>query len=547
MDKLLTQVRRAHRRLLVEKFLHFLVWSAFIALAVAAVAIAVPQLVAIENLPANWTQIWLWLAGGGCVLGALVATYLTRQSTLDAAIEIDHRYQLRERVASSLALSPHDLESQAGQALLKDATHRIDRIDIGEKFRPHMDRRAWLPLVPAVLVFCLITFGSNKQAISSVEPTTKTASQAKVKKATEELQKKLEAMKKKAEQKDLKTAEELLKELEKETKDLAKDDAEERKKTTVKLNNVAKQLEERRAKLGTSESLQKQLENMKELSQGPADKMAKAMKQGDWKKALDELKNLQDKVAKDNLSQADKQKLQKQLEQLKQKLNEATQANREAMDQLKQQIEEQRKKGNLAKAGELQQKLDQLQKNQPQMQNLDKLAQKLQQCQNCMNKGDKQGAAQAMSELADQLQQMQQEGQELEMLDEAMAQLQAAKNAMNGMDMDQAFPNGMGGMGNQFAENPGMGMGAGQGSGPRPDEENPTQFRDTRVRQKPGQGAATFGGFVDGPNISGQTGVAAEQELEGINAQPADPLTSQRLPRGHGEHAEEYFKQLREY
>lgn len=547
MDKLLTQVRRAHRRLLVEKFLHYLVWAAFIALGVAAVAIAMPQLVAMENLPANWTALCLWVAGVGCVLGAGIATYVTRQSTLDAAIEIDRRYQLRERVASSLALSPHDLDSQAGQALLKDAARRIDRIDIGEKFRPHMDRRAWLPLVPAVIVFCLIVFGSNKQAISSVEPTPTAEARAKVKKANEELQKKLEAIKKKAESKDLKAAEELLKELEAETKDLNKDAPEERKKTTVKLNNLAKQLEERRAKLGTSESLQKQMENMKELSQGPADKMAKAMKEGDWKKALEELKDLQAKVAKDNLSKADKEKLQKQLDQLQKKLSEATQANREAMEQLKKQIEEQRKKGDLAKAGELQQKLDQMKQNQPQMQNLDKLAQKLQQCQNCMNKGDKQGAAQAMSDLADQLQQMQQEGQELEMLDEAMAQLQAAKNAMNGMDMDQAFQNGMGGMGNQFGENPGMGMGAGRGYGPRPDEENPTQFRDTRVRQKPGQGAATFGGFVDGPNMAGQTAIAAEQELEGVNAEPADPLTSQRLPRAHGEHAEEYFKQLREY
>ncbi|WP_425394962.1 hypothetical protein [Aeoliella sp.] len=546
MDKLLTQVRRAHRRLLVEKFLHYLVWSAFIALAVAAVAIAAPQLVAIDNLPANWTQVWLWLAGGGCVLGALIATYVTRQSTLDAAIEIDRRYQLRERVASSLALSPTDLDSQAGQALLKDASHRIDRIDIGEKFRPHMDRRAWLPLVPAVIVFCLITFGSNKEALSSVEPTPTNAARAKVKKANEELQKKLQDMKKKAEQKDLKEAEELLKELEQETKELNKDNPEERKKTTVKLNNLAKQLEERRAKLGTSESLKKQMENMKELSQGPADKMAKAMQQGDWKKAIDELKQLQDKIGKDNLTKSEKDKLDKQLDQLKKKLADATQANREAMNQLKKQIEEQRKKGDLAKAGELQQKLDQMQQNQPQMQNLDKLAQKLGQCQNCMKAGDKEGAARAMSELADQLQQMQQQGQELEMLDEALAQLEAAKNAMNGMNMDQAFQDGMGGMGDQFNEQGGMGMGAGRGYGPRPDEENPTQFRDTQVRQNPGQGAATFGGFVDGPNVAGQTGIAAEQELEGINAEPADPLTSQRLPRAHGQHAEEYFKQLRE-
>ncbi len=134
------------------------------------------------------------------------------------------------------------------------------------------------------------------------------------------------------------------------------------------------------------------MDKMKELSQGPADKIAKAMKDGDWKKALDELKNLQDKLAKDNLSDADKQKLAKQMEQMKDKLAEAVEANRDAMETLKEQIEEQKKKGDLAKAGALQQKLDQLMQKQPQMENLDKLAQQLQQCQECMNKGDKQGA-----------------------------------------------------------------------------------------------------------------------------------------------------------
>ncbi len=542
MDKLLAQVHRARRRLLVEQYLRWLVWCLFGGLSIAAAAIAAPQVVAIENLPANWTQLWLIVAGVGGLIAAGVATWFGRQSTLDAAMEIDRRYALRERVASSLALNADDLESEAGQALVHDAARRIDRVDISEKFRPQIDRRAWLPLVPAMLVFGLILFGSNREAVSSVEPTTVAASSAQVKKANEELKKKLAEMQKKAEKKDLKGAEEVFKQLEEQADALNKDELGDRKKSTVKLNNLKKQLEERRAKISSSEELQKQLENMKELSKGPADKIAKAMKEGDWKKALEELKDLQDQVAKDNLSDADKKKLTKQLEQMKDKLSQVVESNREAKEQLKKQIDEQKKKGDLAKAGALQQKLDQLMQKQPQMDNLDKLAQQLQQCQECMNKGDKQGAAQAMAAMAEKLDQLQQEGAELEMLDEALAQLDAAKNAMcEGMG-------GMDGMNDMFAEKPGgMGMGAGQGMGPRPDEENPTKFRDTRVRQKPGQGAATFGGFVDGPNMAGETAVAVEEELASINSEPADPLTSQRLPKAAGDHAEEYFKMLRDY
>jgi hypothetical protein len=107
--------------------------------------------------------------------------------------------------------------------------------------------------------------------------------------------------------------------------------------------------------------------------------------------------------------------------------------------------------------------------------------------------------------------------------------------------------NCMGGMG-QFAENkiPGMGMGAGRGIGPRPDEKNPTNTRDTRVRQKPGRGAAVFGGMVEGPNVKGEVAEAIKEEMASLSAEPADPLTSERLPSSRREHAEEYFQILRD-
>lgn len=540
MDKLLTQVRRAHRRLIVEQFLHYLVWSAFVALAVAAIAIAVPQVVAINNLPAEWATWWLSAAGIGCVLGALAMTYIKRRTRLDAAMEIDRRYDLRERVASSLALRPGDLETPAGQALLNDAARRVDRLDISDKFRPAVDRRAWLPLVPGLLVFCLMMFGTNREAVSSVAPTMTAEAAAKVKQANEELQKKLAEIQKKANSKDLKDAEETLKQLEEKAKEL-KDDGTDPKKSTIKLNNLAKQLEDRRAKLGTSEALKKQMEDMKQLNPGPAEKLAKAMKQGDWNKALDEIKALQEKIAKGDMSQEDKENLQKQLEQMKEKVAKANEANKEAMENLKKQIEEQKQKGDLAKAGELQQQLDKMQQqNQQPMENMEKLAQQLEQCENCMKQGDQQGAAKAMEDMAKQLEQMQKEGEEMQMLDEAMAQLDAAKQAL----CEQC--NGNGNQNQQMAGQGGSKWGTGRGGPNRSTDKIEAEYRDSRVRTTPGAGQATFAGTVEGMNTPGKTEVALEDDVKTINSEPADPLTSERLPRGHGEHAEEYFKQLRD-
>ena len=183
------------------------------------------------------------------------------------------------------------------------------------------------------------------------------------------------------------------------------------------------------------------------------------------------------------------------------------------------------------------------------MNRLQQLANQMGQLQQGLQQGDGQKAADALGQMAQQLAQMQQEMNELEMLDAAMNELEMAKDAMackncNGAGCEAC--QGFGMAGKNMNGPPGMGMGEGQGKGPRPEERNATNSRDTQVRQKPGQGAATFGGMVEGPNIKGQVEESIKEEMAGLGAEPADPLTSERLPRNRREHAEEYFNVLRE-
>ena len=86
----------------------------------------------------------------------------------------------------------------------------------------------------------------------------------------------------------------------------------------------------------------------------------------------------------------------------------------------------------------------------------------------------------------------------------------------------------------------------GSGKGPRPDEENATNLRNTRVRQKPGRGSVVFGGFAEGGNVRGTVLEELKEEMDSLGAEPADPLTNERLPRSRREHAEQYFRSLRE-
>jgi hypothetical protein len=537
--------------LILEQFVGRLVWCLLAAFTVAAIAVAVPRLVAIDNLPVNWDAIWLLGALGGGLVAAGAWTIITSRSQLDAAIEIDRRFELRERVASSLSLGPEDQASEAGRAVVNDALRAVSRIDVDEKFRVKLDRRAWWPLVPAAIVFALVTFVDPQQAQSSLDPAAVNVTKQ-VKKSLESPRKKLEELRKKAEERDLEAAKDLLKKLELGTKELTEKKSVDRTKAAVKLNDLAKALEERRQQFGGKDGLKEQFQNMKNLGAGPAEKAAEAMKQGDWQKAMQEIEKLAKDLNAGKLSKDDIQKLAKQLQQMKEKMEAAAQARQQAMDDLKKQIEQQKRQGNLAKAGELQQKLDQMQNKQQQMQQMQQMAQQLAQMQQALQQGDNKKAADAMNQMAQQLAQMQQQMDELEMLDAALDQLEMAKDAMacemcmgEGCQQCQANFANMGDMRENFEEG-GMGMGAGRGSGPRPDERNNTNSRDTQVKQKQRQGAATFGGMVTGPNLKGEVVQNIKEEMATLSAEPADPLTIDRLPQSRRQHAKQYIEMLRE-
>ncbi|MEX0642214.1 MAG: hypothetical protein WD468_05910 [Pirellulales bacterium] len=553
MDQLREQVARARRRLVLEQFIGRLVWCLMAALTVAAIGIAAPRVVVIHDLPANWDLAWLL---GGFAIGCLVAagwTLFSNRTALDAAMEIDHRFDLRERVASSLSLTEEDRASEAGKAVVNDAVHAVRRIEVDEKFRLQLDRRAWWPLVPAAIVFVLVAFVENREAASEHEHETVAQIDKQVKQSAESLRKKIEEQRKQAEKQGLEAAQGIFKQIEQGTKELQEKKNLDRTKAAVTLNDLAKQLEQRKQQLGGKDQLKQQFESMKNLGAGPAEKAAQAMKEGDWKKALEEVKELEKKLREGKLDAKDQQQLAKQLEQMKDKLQATADAHKQVMDDLQKQIDQQKRQGNMAKAGDLQQKLDQMKQQQPQMDRLQQLAQQMGQMQQAMQQGDGKKAADAMAQMAQQLDQMQKDMEEVEMLDAAMNELDLAKDAMacqncagQGCEQCQGNQLGMNGMNQNMNGKPGMGMGTGPGIGPRPDEKNATNLRDTRVRQNPGRGAATFGGLVEGPNIKGEVAESIKEEMATLSAEPADPLTSERLPSSRREHAEEYFEMLRE-
>jgi hypothetical protein len=540
MEALRRKVLIARRRLAIQRFLRALPWCLFATLLVAAAAIAVDKYYPLL------LDVWAWPALGVAEGIALAAgwVWFKGQSEVDAAIEIDRRFGLKERVSSTYSLSEAERDSAIGRALIQDASRAIDRVEVAEGFHLSLDRFALLPLAPAVVAFLVAVF-LNPASDTATATTEGAQEKVQVKHAIEVAEQKAAERRKEARELDLKELEEPLTKLEEGLKQLAKGD-DDRHQALVKMNDLKKELEQRREQLSGNDRLKDQLEQLKNLARGPADKLAGALKNGDLKQAAKELEALKDQLQNGKLDEQSRAELTKQLEDMEQKLRAMAEKHRKLEDDVKSQIAEKRAAGQTKEAEELEKQLAKLAKQGPQMQQLERLAQQLGQCAQCTKQGDGQGAAEALSQLQGDLADMAQQLAEAELLDEALDQLSMAKDSMACKECNGEGCAACRGLGNRFSRRRGNGLGEGQGEGDRPEEETRTGFYDTKVKQQIGRGAATITDRVEGPNVKGRVEQEISAQFEAVRGSNADPLADTKLPRGYREHARTYFDTLRE-
>jgi hypothetical protein len=548
MELITRQINRARRRLLLQQFINITALWLFALLMVAAVAVLMPKVWAMEVDPSRWMSTWLLGAIGVSLFGAALTTWLTGARSMDAAIEVDRRFGLKERLSSSLALSATESESQAGQALLDDAVRKAERIDVGEQFGLQGRWFNFLPLVPAVLVFILAVFVPDATKEDPSASASAIEAKRRVENSTDQLKKKLAERRKLAEEEGLEAAKDVFTELEKGVDELKKMDDVDQKKALVKLNNLAEELQQRRTSLGDAEKLRQKLNQLKNLTTGPADRMSQAVKKGDFNTAMKELAKLQTKIAAGQLSDQDMKKLAEQLKQLSDKMNQLVASQQEAKQELQREIQRQRESGNLAKAAELQSKLDQLNAQDAQLDKLAKMAEQMAKASQKLNQRQLEQAAKALSELADNMSEMQGTLEQMELLDDAMAQLASAKNSMfcescqgEGCSMCQGGMSGLMAMGR--SRQGGMGMGEGRGVGDRPEAQTDNNFYDSRVRANASKGRAVVTGLASGPNVPGQALEEIKAAIEAGEYEADDPLSGSPLPKDAQDHVRDYFEQ----
>jgi hypothetical protein len=525
------QLRRVSRRLILQTLLDALAWFTAGALVVSAAwFVAQPYLL---DSPPAWLR-WTVAGGlgGGAILLAVALALYRRPAPVAAALFLDERFGLRERVTTFLMLAPEQEQSPAGQALLADVQERIAGLSVRSRFP--LTVRWPAALVPVCgLLFALVAFfyePSKSQATATREDDL-----AQALPNAAEIEQKLKKLEKKPrEQKKAEVAK---------SEKLEQFDAD-MEKLTVKPRDTKKQVQDlvkeataledkmlnhQRAVAERARALKDQLQQMDRLSnkpeeKGPARELQKALDKGNLEKAKEEMDRLAKKMKDNELDKKEQEQLQKQLQGVKEKLDRLSEGKKE-----EERLEELIRKGG-PDADKLQRELDELKQNNEKLKDnlkdLQDAAEQLERCQQCMKEGKNGEAGDCLRKAGEKLQKLGSD-QEMQELADQLDRLQGCKRAMcQGLDGNPVpVPD----------------------SGRRPESKSgPTGQVDARSRADVTKGEMRIEGFEKGLNlkrprksseIAGEIKQAAQEAPEAI-----DRL---RIPKGVGDISKGYFDNLR--
>ncbi|MDX2200607.1 MAG: hypothetical protein SF069_16750 [Phycisphaerae bacterium] len=545
---------------------------------------------------AGFAKLPVWSIGAGLVglalIGATVAVLLRRIDRIRAAAEIDRAAGLKERLSSAAALktSPDPF----AVATRQDAERTAANIHVPTHLPLQTPARlpgAILALVAALLLAWLlpsVNWGKDKTRDPNALVVKETALEEKknVEEALLRQRNRIrELSEKNPELKDLKLALEPI-ELP-DSPDLKPEDV--RKEAVKQLNSATTELEKRRDQetKDTLETMKRMLGQMESTKgQDPASQLADALKQGDFKRAGEELKKMQEQSqqaasqpAASPEMQKQQQEMQKRLEQLTQQMaqlnndtqmqkeleNKAGMSEQQAKDLMQQlskmdpkeaakQLQEQlTKQGmNQQQAQEMAQKMQQNQQAQQQLQQmaqqLAQAAQQLSQAQQQQQNGQSQqgaqsAAAQALANAADQLSQMELSEQMMNDLESQLAELNDLKDSVlkgqcQGNGQGDKPGDRKGGMGNQGPQ-------AGIGYGSRVGKETVAfdmKAQKAKTRVQGGEIIAQI--LVDGPQSKGEATAEVKDAVAAAVRDAEDAVERGAIPRQYHGVAKKYFEAL---
>jgi len=562
------QLGRVRRRLFLGVFLHLLAWCWVAGLGLAVgISLAQPYLFPSGGASLRWAVAG-GLAGVASVV-ALVLAVLRAPSAVSAALALDHRFGLRERVTTSLTLREHEAASPAGQVLLADVETRLAPLRVGDRFPIAWPWRpaALVPVVVAALV--LLAFFWNPEAgngkVNAGDPLAATPE------AKAEIEKKVQQLAnrpRKSDEPRSKDAEQIEADLEKFARKPhnTEDEVRDRIKEASELEErIRKQQKAEAERVDALKEQMKQVERLKrktnEKKDGPGNQLDKAMAQADFQKAQEEAERLSRKLAdqaeaeklkkqledegdklqreekeeieerlkkkqKNQLNDKDKEQLEEQLEDMKDNLHRLSRSRDEQLKDLENDLKDKVNKGEMSKEQldrELEEAKNNADKTEQDKQDLKDLAEKLGECQQCMKDGKEGEAAEKMAQAAKKMGKMGKGGEQQEQVQQ-MARLREVRRVMS------------------------RAVGGGPGAGQRPEsKEGETGEVERKDRIKMEDGKMEVIGTAPGRGFRGPAKPdELRDEIRQATQEAPAAIDRQRLPASAKKMARDYFEKVRE-
>jgi DNA repair exonuclease SbcCD ATPase subunit len=463
-------------------------------------------------------------------------------------------------------LGPAEAASPAGQALRADAFARVESLRVADRFPLRLPWAAALVPVGAVTLVLLALFyrptPGQAQADAQQPLAESPAVRAEIERQMKQLQKK-ERPKEAQDKGRSPDLERLEAELDKlaqqprDTREQARDVVKEMTRVEDQVRRREKELAER------ADALKEQMKQVERLSKkrskdGPARNLQRALSQGDFNKAQDEMDRLRKKLQEQEEAERLRKKLkedkgltEEQRKEIQERLKklEDEQLSREQKDQLEEQLQdlkdqlerlarqqdeeellrEMERKGEIDK-GQLDRELEQLAKNldklDPQeLEALKEIAAELGQCEKCMKEGKDGEAAKRLAAAGARLAKLDRAG-ECRALGRKLQQLQAARRAVcRALGGNQPNP----------------------ASGARPEaKEGETGSKEERARSELDKGELQVVDQVPGEGFKGPRKPAEmTEEIRRAAQEAPEAIDRQRLPRSASDMARGYFERLR--
>jgi len=594
-------LRIARIRLILNRLLQRLALAWCVVVGFGIVGFLAEPWIRASELTADrwWLLALVWIFAS---IAVILQTIRTAPSLSRSALELDARCGLQERITTLILLRPQDVATPAGQALLTDAEKRVAELNVASRFplEPGWPAKL-LPLLLITLGLIAGLYHPRGSSSASAETAENSGTEQSIATAKSTPSTPASPPRTRPEPASLKPAQsEQLKELEQEIAHLMAatvadrtpenpEAAREKLKKLTSLEDRVKQFEHQQfAKLAEMERQFRELDALRQkqaFSAGPAQPLAEALAQGDLQKARQTVEELKKKAQAGGLSEAEQRQLSEQLNQLQHELQRlAGSSSRER--ELQQLIDEAQRQGRDAEA--LEREREQLrQETEPARKAIKQLAEQLQRAQEAASRKSPAELANELEQFNQQLKQLQGELDDLDQAEQLLEQLkqqrQAAcevceKNSEQGQQSGSANsarnPASPGNLAsnasaaaeqNSAAQNsaaasqPGRGSGTstsmsatnaanigGIGAGQRPDNPNAQgQQVERRIRGLfDPRGKKVFSGSISGAAFSPRTTAEIGPAIQQAIQEAPQAAELQRLPRDAKELIRDYFQNL---